>query len=426
MSHLNAAHVVAAPSLLSGTAASSTVKKKKSNGELLLPERWYLTQLSSNRFSSSDTLFVRSSNDDDDISNNDDDFEENSHFNCDDESGESSNHDIDNTETNLDYKENSKDQSPYDELVESSRNNDDEQGEKSLSGNKYAGKNYGIKAPAEGDKEDHYCSDTSMKEKKNHKRYRELRRLNKFEFGIHPCILGHRIPRMAIDYGRRRHHHYFDANGLIDCDSSTLPNTDLFTRKEHQLQFGKCGINILSRLVVRSCIPSSTSRMISSMKKFVHSGNHFNICNTVKLASSEAGRNSSADQSSGDICVMSFDKDGVLLATGDDRGSIRIYDFDDVCAMDMKKRNEIARLRQDDYSVLCAKESHQNEECEEIVWNEESSDDKHVDDIPPSIIQPVLSFQCVGSRSSGNRGTHRISSIQWSPYNQDHLAISFA
>jgi hypothetical protein len=41
---------------------------------------------------------------------------------------------------------------------------------------------------------------------------------------------------------------------------------------------------------------------------------------------------------------MSFDREGVLLATGDDRGRVRVYDFDDVRAADVGGRNGISRM----------------------------------------------------------------------------------
>jgi hypothetical protein len=41
---------------------------------------------------------------------------------------------------------------------------------------------------------------------------------------------------------------------------------------------------------------------------------------------------------------MSFDREGVLLATGNDRGRVRVYDFDDVRAADVGGRNGISRM----------------------------------------------------------------------------------
>ena len=44
--------------------------------------------------------------------------------------------------------------------------------------------------------------------------------------------------------------------------------------------------------------------------------------------------------------------------------------------------------------------------------------------ISPSVVGPVLTFQCKTNRG-GNVGP-RISSVEWSPANQDHVAVSFA
>ena len=45
---------------------------------------------------------------------------------------------------------------------------------------------------------------------------------------------------------------------------------------------------------------------------------------------SSARGNDGGIAESGEIRAMSFDRQGVLLATGDDRGNVRLYDFDDV------------------------------------------------------------------------------------------------
>ena len=273
-----------------------------------------------------------------------------------------------------------------------------------------------------------------------HQKSRERRRLNHVEFGIHHCIIGHRL----LPTARLTHHGGHQRR--IDSLKSSAPLSQRHLH-EQRLLHGTCGVNILSNLVQRSCIPTSTtsSSITKAMRKFVNSGNHWNICNTVELAADSdydyGGYPSHAvvPQSNGDICTMTFDRDGVLLATGDDRGIVRIYDFDDVCALDMKKRNEISRisLRQD-YSIVGTDEIEIDDDganarvnsSEIVAATDHSEADEAsttaVRSIPPSVARPVLSFQCNGSRASSNNTGHRISSVQWSPYNQDHLAISFA
>jgi hypothetical protein len=152
------------------------------------------------------------------------------------------------------------------------------------------------------------------------------------------------------------------------------------------------------------------------------------------------------DDDDGEIRAMSFDRDGVLLATGDDRGNVRIYDFDEVRFMDMKRRNEISRLP----SSWCKLESKSREQrmeerhaasgdevetnMGEIVASDDDStinsilsghvDSENVHDcggskvqIEPALIQHVMSFRI---------GVIKISSVHWSPNNQDHLVVTFA
>ena len=250
---------------------------------------------------------------------------------------------------------------------------------------------------------------------------RERRRLNRVEFGIHQCILGHRIlatatSRTMINGGKRNRTNQTDVERRM---------------QEQRLLHGTCGVNILSRLVQRSCISSSTSSIAFDIEKIAYSGINWNICTTVELAASE---DDDVEIAAGDVTAMSFDRDGVLLATGDDRGVVRIYDFDDVAAEDMKKRNETSRSLRQDYSVQCTNEREVDEyekksQVDSMVADDHSDDDSDriaPRSIPPSTARPVLSFQCNGSPSSSVNTGHRISSILWSPYNQDHLVVSFA
>ena len=166
--------------------------------------------------------------------------------------------------------------------------------------------------------------------------------------------------------------------------------------------------------------------------------------------SSSSSSNNNNNNNSCEICCMSFDNDGILLATGDDRGIVRIYDFDDVYSLDVTRRNEI-------YKVLLKSEEEENDEGNDEKKKKkkkveeeeedgvetatskgnvnEESDNSDVsayiteqrpvsNTISPSVVGPVLTFQCKTNRG-GNVGP-RISSVEWSPANQDHVAVSFA
>lgn len=250
-------------------------------------------------------------------------------------------------------------------------------------------------------------------------------RLNNVEFGIHQCIFGHGLLPTTME-GRNR------TNSVKSRLQLSLDAKRRHEQKQRLLH-GTCGVNILSRLVQRSCIPTSTSSIASAMEKFANSGRHWNVCNTVELAVSGVdGAGAPYARTNGDIFAMSFDRDGVLLAMGDDRGTVSIYDFDDVYAMDMTKRNEISRLLRQNYLVDTNERDIDEHDTishmtSEIIKAEDrpdnDSDSIAVHSIPPAAVRPVLSLQC---RASSNNTGHRISSILWSPYNQDHLAVSFA
>jgi hypothetical protein len=159
---------------------------------------------------------------------------------------------------------------------------------------------------------------------------------------------------------------------------------------------------------------------------------------------------------------MSFDRQGVLLATGDDRGNVRLYDFDDVRSADARGRNALSRSSVSHWRRLTmmrdsraargwvggggcaageeggatgeAASSGAVDEAAAIDPPEGRRDDDGNDSAdggverPPStesspaaLVRPVLSFRC-GAR----RETLRISGVLWSPNDQDHLVVSFA
>ena len=230
---------------------------------------------------------------------------------------------------------------------------------------------------------------------------------NSIEFGVHSCIFGHKLP--------------------MGQSSKS---------KQQLLLHGKSGVNIISHIFQRSCL-SYTSQHLSNAKRLVHSGSHWNLSDTVEFATSSNGT-----LTSGEVCAMAFDREGVLLATGDDRGCVQIYDFDDVAYLDMKKRNERCRLLlMEGVEVQTTKRVKESEaeatplKDESIDLLDEEGDSTEADDnvedlglhpppITPALARPVLSFQCK-ARPGGNVGP-RISSVQWCPQNQDYLAVSFA
>jgi len=241
---------------------------------------------------------------------------------------------------------------------------------------------------------------------------------NRIQFGITNTILGHNLPTR---YG-----------------SSSNKNKT----------------NILSTLTQRTYLGGNKS-ILNNIQ--LYSRKQYNVSNTVNLSSTSSSTNNHNNNNIGEVTSMSFDKDGILLATGDDKGNIRIYDFDDVYSLDVTKRNEINKLylKSQDYEeqevtdvsdeIGNGRDSNEGEEdsrresdetdnaprrvSDENSGNssDEQSQQKQQHTIIPSLANPILSFQCktwLASRQGRNRP--RISSVKWCPENQDHLLVSFA
>lgn len=176
-----------------------------------------------------------------------------------------------------------------------------------------------------------------------------------------------------------------------------------------RLRMGKGTSNILSHLFRRSMQPCSLKT--SSMTSYVHSGQHWNISQTVQL---DTTRNS------GEVSAMSFDEEGVLLAMGDDRGFVRIYDFDDVNSLDIGKRNEMSRLRAKTDNEIDLNEGASSP-LHEVAESELNVSEEKMKALPPPV-EPALSKPALSFRSA----SYRITNLQWNPNNQDQLAVSFA
>lgn len=134
---------------------------------------------------------------------------------------------------------------------------------------------------------------------------------------------------------------------------------------------GRANVNVLSELFRRS-YPNPNSRggsSLSTLRRFANAPNKWTKCETVRLP---GHRHSTV--------ALEFDRQGVLLALGDARGMITVYDFDELCGADMAARRA-------------------------SPWRQ-----MH--------IRPVLAF--------GTHSTARISCIKWDPNNDDLLVVSFS
>ena len=232
---------------------------------------------------------------------------------------------------------------------------------------------------------------------------------NRIQFGINNTIIGHNLPTR-----------YGSSNN------------------------GKKTINVLSTLNQRTYLGGNKPHISNSISQYcIHSSKHYNICDTVNLSTSTT---TTTNNAVGEVTTMSFDKEGILLAIGDDKGNIRIYDFDDVYSLDVAKRNEVNKLYlklqgnddedQDDkdkemVGLTDTNEGEENSRREsdetDNSLDEQSQQQQQQHTIIPSLANPILSFQCktwLASRQGRNRP--RISSVKWCPENQDHLLVSFA
>ena len=257
--------------------------------------------------------------------------------------------------------------------------------------------------------------------KQKHKQQKKLE--NRMQFGINNTIIGHNLPTLLED---------------------TSSNQAIL----HNNGSGK-KMNILSTLNQRTYLGNNNKSILNNIQ--LYSSKQYNVSNTVNLSTSSTNNH---NNNNSEITTMSFDKDGILLATGDDKGNICIYDFDDVYSLDVTKRNEINKLYlksqendedQDDKDKEMAglndtnegedsrRESDETDNAPRRGSNEtgnssgEQSQQQQQHTIIPSLANPILSFQCktwLASRQGRNRP--RISSVKWCPENQDHLLVSFA
>ena len=134
------------------------------------------------------------------------------------------------------------------------------------------------------------------------------------------------------------------SNNDDDNDNASNGNAAAANDGTHLLHGEYGGGNILSLLLRQSCQPTRISSSLGSSYDFDHfvdRGMHWNTCLAVVLLMEEEEEEEEEDKN-GEIRAMSFNRDGILLATGDNRRVVRIYDFDDVRFMDVKRRNKIS------------------------------------------------------------------------------------
>lgn len=249
-------------------------------------------------------------------------------------------------------------------------------------------------------------------------------------FGIHSLILGHGLPIMHPE-------EYYRAASPTAVTSTASTSAD--TGVERQLQQNShINRNILSHLLQRTYAPKLSPSTSNLLTRYIHSNPNQSSTESVQLSS---------NNNSSETCAMAFDTMGILLAMGDNRGKIDIFDFDEVYSADLNKMNEWSRHCYE-YQVDAASSSrnHDGEECMSAtdvkdVENAENVDEQEkekgndtvIPPLPPTKVYPVHSFQCQFIHGNTTRNNNylnsanrpRISGMHWNPDNQDHLAVSF-
>eukprot|EP00985_Skeletonema_marinoi_P008774 scaffold4015_cov200-Skeletonema_marinoi.AAC.5 len=260
-------------------------------------------------------------------------------------------------------------------------------------------------------------------------------------FGIHSLILGHGLPIMHPD------EYYRAASTTATASaSSTSVDTDANSQEGSGRPQTNSHVNrnILSHILQRTYCPKPSTPSSNLLTQYVHSNTNEHSTETVQLSASSNNNNNS------ETCAMAFDTMGVLLAMGDNRGKIDIFDFDEVYSADLNKRNEWSRHCYE-YQVAAAasvgRDGDDDENCissthidgdivaekEGAEKEEEEGNDTVAPPLPPSKVNPVHSFQCQFIHGNATRNNNylnsanrpRISGIHWNPDNQDHLAVSF-
>ena len=276
-------------------------------------------------------------------------------------------------------------------------------------------------------------------------------------FGIHSLILGQSLPIMhPEEYYRAAS----TASTAFTSADTTVVNQagGVVERRQQQQQNSPINRNILSHLLQRTYCPKSSSTSTSNLlTRYIHS-NTTNQSSSSTNESVQLSTSSSSNNNNCETCAMAFDTMGILLAMGNNRGKIDIFDFDEVYAADLNKRNEWSRHCYE-YQVGTAASVGQDRDDDhgddDIEESDSTTDTNHGDNaedegaentgedpgnntvvvppLPPNKVNPVHSFQCQFIRGNATRNNNylnsanrpRISGIYWNPDNQDHLAVSF-
>jgi len=182
--------------------------------------------------------------------------------------------------------------------------------------------------------------------------------------------------------------------------------------------------NISSFLKSRSIGISGISKQgfVDGAIKFAHKS-RLGICKSVSLSSLQHARVDSQDFHAPITC-LNFDSGGILLACANDRGTISVYDFDQVNHRDLVYWNN--RRKSVKTGNGTEGQAKHNIDSHSRISSSSPSDDIRVParnrkDHPKVNVGPIIRF-----RVQSENCCLRPSLIKWNPLNEDQLAISFA
>eukprot|EP00559_Dactyliosolen_fragilissimus_P007138 CAMPEP_0184860318 /NCGR_PEP_ID=MMETSP0580-20130426/5227_1 /TAXON_ID=1118495 /ORGANISM="Dactyliosolen fragilissimus" /LENGTH=944 /DNA_ID=CAMNT_0027357383 /DNA_START=57 /DNA_END=2891 /DNA_ORIENTATION=- len=199
---------------------------------------------------------------------------------------------------------------------------------------------------------------------------------------------------------------YENREGMDDGMMMKNIKSSLYSRRTSlNIHQGK-GNNILAEILKRSNFPkrlhefSVTKRRPNLgpspfIRHHAYSNLKWAVSKTVQLNLNDM----SHDLRQSEITCLEFDSQGVLMATSDSLGNIRIFDFDEINAIDMKKRNLS--------NIHTLPKQKQKQKQKQTL---------------PQYIQPIVVFKV---KCTSTRTTPRISCLKWNPMNEDQLVVSF-
>jgi len=204
---------------------------------------------------------------------------------------------------------------------------------------------------------------------------------------------------------RTRNRHLFAFRHLLR-PLATPSSSD----EEGHVSFPSQKKNIAALLLSRSLYPTRTVKSHDAgcfgMRSWLHR-RRWKPCTSV-------GLDSNRTHTSGTVTCMEFDHQGILLAVADSKGTIRIFDFDEVNNADLMARRR--RKGRRDRSSIGSSTKYGNDRRDTSSIETANYRNSAGNFRGATNISSFISFSIKKAR---------VSSIKWNPSNEDQLAVSF-